>query len=225
MKKWILSLILIAAFVVAPLHSAFSAALDDKAITAGGGRAYFEIYDEDDMSSDDPYGFATQQSIKAYADGADRDITGTRSHSASVYLSGTSPVPVAKIGYTLTGLEGNTFYIDATATGINLDECEYGVGPTDGAGVTVYLPTPTEALAGHKITLVKIDSGSTDIFAAVSGTSGMYKIDSGTTDGSTDDGTYAVDAQYDWITFELAYIDSGTSPWVIVGRGIDGSNK
>ena len=49
------------------------AALDDKIVTVGGGEAYFPIYDEDTMSSDDNRGLATQQSIKAYVDEA---ITG-----------------------------------------------------------------------------------------------------------------------------------------------------
>ena len=44
------------------------ATLDDKVVTVGGGEAYFPIYDEDDLSSDDNRGLATQQSIKAYVD-------------------------------------------------------------------------------------------------------------------------------------------------------------
>lgn len=46
------------------------AALDDKVCTVMGNYAYFDVYDEDDMSSDDSRGLATQQSIKAYVDEA-----------------------------------------------------------------------------------------------------------------------------------------------------------
>lgn len=44
------------------------AAKDDLLVTVGGGEAYYNIYDEDDMASDSATGLATQQSIKAYID-------------------------------------------------------------------------------------------------------------------------------------------------------------
>jgi hypothetical protein len=57
-------------FVVPIGSNLWAAAELDKAVLAGGGRATFQIYDEDDMSSDDNEGFATQQSIKALHDNA-----------------------------------------------------------------------------------------------------------------------------------------------------------
>ena len=69
----ILSFVFMMAGLLAGGTAGWSAYTGNKSVTVGG-RATYDIYDEDTMSSDDAYGVATQQSIKAYIDGAIRAI-------------------------------------------------------------------------------------------------------------------------------------------------------
>lgn len=64
MKRCILALLAL----VMIQGTAFAAAKADKAVTVGGNRSYYNIYDEDTMSSDSATGLPTQQSVKAYID-------------------------------------------------------------------------------------------------------------------------------------------------------------
>ena len=53
----------------------FSDATGNKIITVGGGKTYYDTYDEDTMSSDSATGLATQQSIKAYVDNSFSNVS------------------------------------------------------------------------------------------------------------------------------------------------------
>jgi len=65
------------------------AALDDKVLTAMGNYAYFDVYDEDDLSSDDNRGLATQQSIKAYVDAGGDGFTFADAGTTPSIVTGT----------------------------------------------------------------------------------------------------------------------------------------
>lgn len=93
MKKRLLGMFLVLMLALAPAL-VMGAAEADKAVTVGGGRATFDIYDEDAMGSDDASGLATQQSIKAYVD----NLTSTKSFDlplASCLVDGTGPITAA----------------------------------------------------------------------------------------------------------------------------------
>lgn len=112
---------------------AFAAYTGNKAVTVGG-RATYDIYDEDTMVSDDAYGVATQQSIKSYVDNTSGLtpilVSGTTSFSAHTG-SGTS----------FLQLRGGNFYlIDSSA--INTDAMNKG--DNDGiaaSGITFFWPS------------------------------------------------------------------------------------
>lgn len=216
--------ILIALLAICFLAVAFPAIADDPLCTRPHTWTAKQRFAKDvEMKSGSDMEFKTGSKV-TIEDGADFDIETPADHSKAIYESATSPTATAGVGYVIAGTEGNVFFIGAQPQ-VDVDECEYGVGPDDGAGVTVVLPTPTEALGGWESTYIKHDSGGTDVFLTVSGTSGMYAIDSGTTDGTIDSGTFALDAQWDYITVQLVYIDSGASRYIIKERGIDGVNK
>jgi len=81
-----------------------------------------------------------------------------------------------------------------------------GQGPSDGAGVTVYLSAPTSVTDGRELTFIKHGSGTTDIFLYFVG--GLpIDVTSATTDKLT------IDAAGDAITIILAY-NSAVSAYI-----------
>ena len=98
--KCFLGFIVLAAVVLAmvPGGPVFAAALNDKAVTVGGSRATYSIYDEDTMSSDSATGFATQQSIKAYVGATAVDLAAS---TATAYTAAWSETANTN-GYTVT---------------------------------------------------------------------------------------------------------------------------
>ena len=130
---------------------AFAAYTGNKAVTVGG-RATYDIYDEDDMASDDAYGLVTQQSARAYSDA----------------VSGLTPIPVitytqlsAHTGSGTSYLQlaaGNFYLIDRLA--INASVAAAG-GGSSMTGLTVFLIDGTTG--GRKVGVGVLDSGATDI--------------------------------------------------------------
>lgn len=71
MKKHVLVAVVVGILIGAfASTAAFAAANASKAVTVGGGRSYYYIFDEDAMGSDSAIGLPTQQSVKAYVDSA-----------------------------------------------------------------------------------------------------------------------------------------------------------
>lgn len=148
------------------------AAKDDLLVTVGGGSAYYNIYDEDDMSSDSATGLATQQSIKAYVGSqvgaaAVRYLEGVIADVSTaevVYL----PAPVAGTITSLrTVLEGAITVADAIITpkingvavtggAITIANSGSAAGDTDSA-----TPTAANTIAAGDYITVETDGGST----------------------------------------------------------------
>lgn len=77
----------------------------------------------------------------------------------------TSATYTSGVGYVMDGTEGDVILIDASPLGV-VNSCSSGVsgvGPQDGAGVTVQLATVTAALDGKVWTFVNT-TGTTDMF-------------------------------------------------------------
>lgn len=117
-----------------------------------------------------------------------------------------NPSAVSPIGFTVSLLtEGNIYFIDGSTT-TSTGTPSVTIGPSDGTGVTVVLPTPTADTDGAKVTIFKSDSGATDVFAWASG------LPIGSASGTTDN--KVMDAQGDAITFVADY-NSAVSWWII----------
>ncbi len=131
----------------------------------------------------------------------------TADHAGAIYQAIITPTFVAGTGFTITGTEGNIFLINTT---VNSGNCG-GPGPGDGTGNTVVLPVPTAALDGAEFTIIKSDTGATDIFLYVVG--GVATVDqaSKTTD------CLSIDAQGDAVTVIADYL-SAVSYWIKTSR-------
>lgn len=129
----------------------FAAYTGNKAVTVGG-RATYDIYDEDNMSSNDAYGLVTQQSARAYMDG----ISGLTPYPITSYTqlsahtgSGTSYIQLQ---------DGYAYYVDMGL--INTSVAAAGGGSTF-SGLTVFLIPGAVAHTG--VAVYKVDSSTTDV--------------------------------------------------------------
>jgi len=142
------------------------------------------------------------------------NITQTGNQSVTGTIAGTAiKGGIATLAYTnksglvVTGTEGNILLAN---TGLATEIPGLCQGPGDSAGVTVVLPVPTTALEGYEYTIIKSDSGATDIFLYVLG--GLpIGIASSTTDNLT------IDSQGDAVTVVADY-DSAVSYWIKASR-------
>ena len=114
-----------------------------------------------------------------------------------------TPSITSGTGFVIAGTEGRTYLINTT---VNEGTSDTTIGPADGAGNTVTLPTPTQALDGAIFTIIKSDSGATDIFIYSS------ELPIGNASGTTD--ALTIDALGDAITVQASY-GTGVSYWVI----------
>lgn len=139
-----------------------------------------------------------------------------------------TPTYVDAVGYTILGTEGNVYLIDADPTSTIINPCSTGtsgVGPEDGAGVTVTLPFPTAALDGNIFTFIKTDSTATDFFLYCPGCviSGETPIPSATGGGYSTVGEANVSSCTDFAALDLqedsivvlADFESAVSYWVL----------
>ena len=85
MKKFMISIAMVI-FLSTLVGLGITAAKLDKIPTVGGSYSYYNIYDEDDMSSNSATGVATQQSTKAYCDSGMSGIT--LGGATALYLEG-----------------------------------------------------------------------------------------------------------------------------------------
>lgn len=132
--------------------------------------------------------------------------TTTLDASGTIYQKVVTPTFATGVGYSITGTEGNIFLINSTL--VVADQCST-TGPSDQAGVTVILPAPTAALDGAEFTIIKSDTGASDVFLYSAG----LPIDqaSKTTDALT------IAAQGDAVTVVANY-NSAVSYWVKASR-------
>lgn len=133
-------------------------------------------------------------------------VTSPISHEYTRTKALTSANWTAGTGFTITVADislYDVFTVDLTGTtGI----CSASIGPTDTSGTTVIVPTPTAAIDGKKFSVVKIDSGTTDVFVWASGL--PVRNASGITNYTT------MDAQGDSVTLSPDY-SSGVSYYVV----------
>jgi len=136
------------------------------------------------------------------------EFEGTVTNTDALYRSAVSPVATKNVGITVDGTEGD-LYLIACDQNVETYGCGDGQGPSDNAGVTVTLATPTAALNGWEPTFVKVGTGATDFFLWAGGA----KFDSGTTDNKT------LDAAFDWITVQCYYESATEYGYIIKGYG------
>ena len=191
------------------------------------------ILDQDELTSNSPSRAASQQSIKAYIDSgtvtmSNKTLTAPTVTTETAYVPTYAGNDCAVTGYVLTEAlmqRYRVFKIDADPAGV-VNPCSFdgsgGVGPGDGAGVTVYVIVPTAETDGAIYNFMKTDSTATDFFLYVPGgtMSGGTPV-SQTTD-RTVNGTnvssctdfLTMDAFKDSITL-IADYDSEVSYWVL----------
>lgn len=146
---------------------------EHKLVTVGAGKAYFNVVDEDDMSSDSAIAIPTQQSVKAYVDsvsgalpqkvyltGVITDISTPASHFVVCPIAGTITKIYSTIDNAITVANAVlSFELAGTAVtggGITIATASSAAGDVDTA-------TPTAAntvTAGQAIEMIT-DGGST----------------------------------------------------------------